>query len=294
MDKLKRFFTQHREATVFVLLLFLALLLLSVQSASVVKRSKTAGYSVISVVQLGASRVGTFFSDTFNSIAELRKLRTEYEQLRKKIDEYKNIERDIVDLKRENERLRELLGFSEKIDIPHVAARIIAKDTNPMFGGLTINKGSRSGIEKDQAVITYTDGFQGLVGRIVETGPHTAKILPIINSSSYVAARMRESRYEGLIQGEGRKTEMVRMGYVKKRAKESISFGDLVVTSGLNSVYPEGLYLGRVRSFEAPEWETSLTLSVEPVVDFSKLEYVFVLETEEKAAVGTQARGGRP
>ncbi|MFO7850280.1 MAG: rod shape-determining protein MreC [Spirochaetia bacterium] len=282
MDKLKRFFTAHREAAVYVLLIILAFMLLSVQSARVVNQSKGFGYSVVSVFQLGVSRIGSFFSDTFNSIAELRKLRTEYDELRTKINEYQHIERDILDLQRENERLRTLLGFSEELSRPHIAARIVAKDANALFGGLTIDKGEQDGIREEQAVIAYSEGFQGLVGRVVEIGEHTAKILPIIDRSSYVAARMRNNRNEGLVRGGGTGTGSAFMEFVKKRAKEEIGFGDLVITSGLNSIYPKGIYIGRVRSFEAPEWEPSLTLEIETIVDFSSLEYVFVLKGEEE------------
>jgi len=263
---------------VYLFLVMLSLLLLTAQSGRLVSQSKDVGYSAVSIFQVGVSRVGNFFSDTFNSIAELRKLRSEYEELRKKIDEYQHIERDLLDLKRENERLRELLGFSEEIDLPHIAARIVAKDADELFGGLTIDKGERDGIREDQAVIAYTDGFQGLVGRVVEAGPFTAKILPIIERSCFVAARMRGGRQEGLVHGGDKNAGLVRMEYIKKRAKEEVGYGDLVVTSGLSSVYPEGLYIGRVRSVEAPEWEASLSLELEPVVDFSTLEYVFVLE----------------
>jgi rod shape-determining protein MreC len=280
MDKLKRFFLYHREATVYLVLVVISLILLSSQSSTLVSQSRNVGYSAVSIFQVGVSRVGNFFSDTFNSIAELRKLRSEYEELRLKIDEYQHIERDLRDLQRENERLKQLLGFSEKIDRPHIAARIVAKDADVLFGGLTINKGQKDGIRVDQAVISYTDGFQGLVGRVVETGPFTAKILPITERSCFVAARMRNSRHEGLVRGGSKDSPMVLMEYVKKRAKELVQYGDLVITSGLNSVYPAGLYIGRVRSVEAPEWETSLTLQIEPIVDFSTLEYVFVLESD--------------
>ncbi len=291
MDKLKRFFLYHREATVYLVLVVISLILLSSQSSSLVGQSKDVGYSAFSFFQVGVSRVGNFFSDTFNSIAELRKLRSEYEQLRRKIDEYQHIERDLRDMQRENERLKDLLGFSEEIDAPHIAARIVAKDADVLFGGLTIDKGERDGVREDQPVISYADGFQALVGRVVETGPGTAKILPITERSCFVAARMRKSRHEGLVRGGSKDLPMVRMEYVKKRAKDLVQYGDLVVTSGLNSIFPEGLYIGRVRSVEAPEWETSLTLEIEPIADFSTLEYVFVLEKTGTAGIGSLNEG---
>ncbi len=280
MDRFKRFFRAHREATVFLFLLVIAFILLSLQSTPLVKQSKNIGYSLVSTVQVGFARICFFFTDTLNSISELKKLRAEYETLQKRIDEYQHIERDLLDLKRENEELKKLLGFSKEIDRPHLAARIIARDVDGLFESFVIDRGEKDGVQKDMPLISYTDGFQGLVGRVVDTGPHTAKVLPLIDRSSYVAARVRMSRQEGLIHGAG-DPERVYMEYVNKRAKEDVSYGDLIVSSGLSSIYPMGLYIGRVRSFEAPEWETSLTLEIEPIVDFSRIEYVFVLLSEE-------------
>jgi rod shape-determining protein MreC len=91
---------------------------------------------------------------------------------------------------------------------------------------------------------------------------------------------MRDSRYEGLVRGTGKSSEKIEMLYVKKRAKASIRYGNLVITSGNNSIYPPDLYIGRVRRVEAPEWETTLTVTIQPIADFSRMEYVFVLIEE--------------
>jgi rod shape-determining protein MreC len=281
MEKFTRFFRAHKEAAVFMFLLLIAFVLLSLQSTALVKKSNNIGYSLVSSVQLGFSRIGFFFTDSLNSMGELKKLRAEYETLQTRIDEYQHIERDLLDLKRENEALKKLLGFSKEIDRPHLAARIIARNVDGIFESFVIDKGERDGVRKDMPLISYTDGFQGLVGRIVDTAPHTAKVLPLIDRSSYIAARVQKSRQEGLVRGAG-DPERIFMEYVNKRAKEDVSYGDLIVSSGLSSIYPTGLYIGRVRSFKAPEWETSLTLEIEPIVDFSRIEYVFVLLSGER------------
>ena len=70
--------------------------------------------------------------------------------------------------------------------------------------------------------------------------------------------------------------------YVKKRARTEIRYGDLLITSGMSSIYPEGIYIGRVRTIGAKEYESTLALTVEPIIDFSKLEYVFVLRQENE------------
>jgi rod shape-determining protein MreC len=280
MEGLRGFFSRHREGLVFSLLLLISLSALAVQSQRISSSSKDFGYSIFSSFQHGLGRTGLFFEDLFQSIRELRKIREEYELLQEKLNDYSVMERQIIDLKQQNARLRELLDFTEQVEYRKVAARIIAKEAGPLFNGFTINKGSTHGIVSDTAVIAYTDGLSCLVGKITEVSGTTSKILPITDSSCYVAVRMRDSRYEGLMNGLGSDSRRLEMRYVKKQARDEINYGDLVITSGLRSIYPENIYVGRIVEIEAPEWESSLTLEVQPLVEFTKLEYVVVLLEE--------------
>ncbi len=68
------------------------------------------------------------------------------------------------------------------------------------------------------------------------------------------------------------------MRYVKKLAKDSIEYGDLVVTAGLGGLYPKGVNIGRIRDIRVRGYETSLVLEIEPVIDFGRLEYVFIIQ----------------
>ncbi|HET6449790.1 MAG TPA: rod shape-determining protein MreC, partial [Spirochaetia bacterium] len=61
-------------------------------------------------------------------------------------------------------------------------------------------------------------------------------------------------------------------------------YGDLVVSSGLGGVYPKGINIGRIREIAAPAYETSLVLQVQPIIDFDRLEYLFMIEPEGQAA----------
>ena len=129
-------------------------------------------------------------------------------------------------------------------------------------------------------VIAFQQGFQGLVGKVFEAGPISAKVMPVTDTACFVASRMKDSRYEGLVSGAGIGKENLVMTYVQKRAKDEIQFGDLVITSGMGSIYPKGIFIGRVKKISAPEWKTSLELELEPIIDFSRLEYVVVLKAE--------------
>ena len=93
-----------------------------------------------------------------------------------------------------------------------------------------------------------------------------------------VSARVDSTRDEGLVAGQGKDRGTIVMDYVKKTAKDRIQYGDLVVSSGLGGLYPKGINIGRIRTWEAPGYKTSLVVQVEPIIDFDRLEYLFLLK----------------
>jgi rod shape-determining protein MreC len=261
-------------------MLAVSLVSLAVTGPNVDFKPKEMGMSVLSIFQIAAYETSSFLRRTVTSISELRRLQTEYDRLQEKMNSYQLIEQDILELKLENESLRELLEFSETLDFGHVPAAIIGKDPGNFFDSITINKGSNHGVARNMAVVASAGGYQGLVGRIVHVSALSSIVMPIYSIDSFVAARLQGTRHEGLVTGTGNATGNIYMRHVVKRAREDISYGDIVISSGLGPVYPKGIYVGRVRSIGAKEWEPSLELEIEPIVDFSRLEYVFVLSRE--------------
>ena len=130
-------------------------------------------------------------------------------------------------------------------------------------------------------VIAFQEGIEGLVGRIVEVGAGTSKIVPIYDSKSFVATRLAGgSRTEGLVGGQGSPDDPLLMRFVKKRAKDEVQFGDLVVTTGFESLYPPEVAIGRVKKIRILDYQPSLDIELDPVLDFSRIEYVFVIKPQ--------------
>ncbi len=273
------FRTRNRIAIILALLSFFLLLTSSRMIAGVPEQ---IGLSVMSVLQRIFDTVGGFFSSTITSIAELRELQKNYQDLLKRTELLKVYERDYVQLKRENELLKEQLGLLETITYEAIPARIIAKDPNSQFYAIILNKGIKDGIKRNMAVIAYQNGIEGLVGRIIEVSPNASIVLPVFESTSYIAARLSSSRYEGLVNGKGSDTSNLIMQYVRKSAKNEIQPGDMIVTSGLQSLYPPEIAIGRVIKIEEPKYVSSLEITVEPILDFSRIEYVFILKDVPK------------
>ena len=231
----------------------------------------------VGFVQRGVAEVGRTVDNTLRSVGELRRLRRDYETLLDELEGTKRLQVRVDQLERENDRLREQLGFASRVEQQAVAARVIAKEGGPLFRSISINRGTRHGISVDQAVIAISGGREGFVGRVAQATGGTAIVQPIFSRGSFVAARMERSRHEGLLRGIGTSIDLLELQYVPEAARSEIRYDDLVVTSGFDSLFPPGLPLGVVRQVIAEQYTSLLTVMLEPVVDFDRLEYVFVL-----------------
>ena len=281
MRDVRGYFGKHRTGSVFLLLVIICVTTMALTTEADVVAPKRIGGAVVSLVQRGVVGVGDFFRRFFASIGELSQLRSRYAELQEELIGFRRDERELIRLRQENAQLRELVDLSGSIELEHTAAEVIGSDPSSFFNSLVIDKGRVHGIQVDMPVVAYHDGFQGLVGKVVSVGPVSSQVLPIFDASCYVPARLQNSRYTGLVQGGGDRFELLSMTYVPKSAVDQVAVGDLVTTSGLSTIYPKNVYIGRVRGVNAKSWEASLTLDVEPIVDFSSLEYVFVLMEPE-------------
>ncbi|MCL2809326.1 MAG: rod shape-determining protein MreC, partial [Treponema sp.] len=104
--------------------------------------------------------------------------------------------------------------------------------------------------------------------------------MPLYDTNLLVASRFAASRYEGITEGQGNPDSPLRMRFIPKRAKDDISRGDLIVSSGMGGIFPASINIGRVSGINTLEYETTLEIEVVPMIDFSRLEYVFIIEAE--------------
>jgi rod shape-determining protein MreC len=236
------------------------------------------GFSLMSGAQRGLYSVSSFFTGTVSAIRELSDLKEKYAALSARLEDYELLQRSNADVKTENEHLKALLGFTESIAVKNIPAEIIGRDPNNLYSGITINRGARHGIKKDMPVIAFQGSNSGLVGKIVQVGRSTSMIMPIYDYQCYVSARLDTTRYLGLTGGQGSDDSPLVMKYIKKRAKDEILVGEKVVTSGETANYPKNVAIGFVSRIRGLDYETSLDVDVEPLIDFSRLENVFVLD----------------
>ena len=168
----------------------------------------------------------------------------------------------------ENERLRAMLAFKKQNPPTAIAVQIVAKNNSPASSTITISKGSDDGIEKDMAVVTE----DGVVGRVQTVLPGSAKVILLTDPGSTLAVRVQRNREEGLLEG---KLDLCALKYVSFYA--DIQEGDLLVTSGLDGLFPKGLPVATVVRVTKHEASAFQTVTARPIVGFSRLEDALVL-----------------
>ena len=174
----------------------------------------------------------------------------------------------------EAERLRELLALRQEIPMDTLAARVVGRDGVPWFRSLTIDKGEADGVALDAPVMSPT----GVVGRVFAVGPHAARVQVLLDRDGGAGVLLDRSRVPGVVSGqvsgpEAGAEDLV-LKYVPERA--DVVVGDVVVTSGLDGIYPKGLVVGRVR-FIGKGSSLFRDIRVEPSARFDRLEELLVV-----------------
>ena len=265
----------------FILLLLISSFSLAFSSGSFVLNIKNIGFSILSTIEKGVSASVKAVTNTVNSVSELRKLKKEYDQLVIKLEKFEQLQRSNADIRKENERLKEQLDFVSSIEEKNIPAQIISRNLDDSYSYITIDKGSVNGIKKNMPVIAFQNGNQGLVGKIVQVGAFTSQIIPIYNMDNMVSTRIQNTRDLGLVNGQGSQDLPLELQYIRKRVMEDLNIGDIVVTSGENDNYKRDIPIGTISKIEEIPYNSSLYIEITPIIDFSRLENLVVINQKE-------------
>lgn len=208
----------------------------------------------------------------WNRYLALRDVEAENRELRRSMQDLQVQLQEERALAQRTETLRRLLELRDRAGLQTAAAEVIAAGASPDFRTLTIDKGSTEALARDMAVISPA----GVVGRVILAGPRASKVQLIIDRNAAVGALIERTRAQGIVLGLGNAT--LQMEYVPGTA--DVKQGDLVVTSGIDGIYPKGFVIGTVDVVDRGPG-TFHTIIVQPAVDFSRLEEVLVVLTPQ-------------
>ena len=176
------------------------------------------------------------------------------------------------DVENEVNRLRHALNYRERSLFRLVPAEVISRDSSTWWRTVTINRGSADGLATEMPVLTD----EGLVGRTTTVSENVSVVLLISDENCRVAATVEGTREQGIVTGErvaGGVSPLLDLNYLSKQAQ--LKAGQKVYTSGVGGVFPSGLFVGTVRSFQVRALDSQAKLA--PAVDLAKLQDVFVV-----------------
>jgi len=285
-----------------LVLLILGLLLLVFHESGLLAPIETGAHYILDPLQRATSGVFDSTGGLFRTVRETRELRAEVESLRAQVEALKVENVRLREYEAEAQQLRALLNFASEYPIStHLGAEVVSRDAcdsypcgdvvgvepNPYLRYVTINVGAQQGADVGMSVVS---GGAGLVGRITEVGPRTAKVQLLSDPESSVAALLQTTRATGLVVGQP--DGSLQMRYIPQ--EEEVATGDIVLTSGLGGLMPKGLVIGQVTEVQQREYETFQTATVRPAVDFTRLELALVITGFEQIPLGETVEETEP
>lgn len=274
-----KFFKNKLAVTIIVLsVAFLGLIINSLENVEKDAVSSGIG-SAINPLQKTIYSITDGIKGTLDFFLNFSEVKEENIKLTKENIELKNELLEYETLKEENDRLKEILNYTDsKNDYNYIGCEIIGYSGESFLKGYIINKGENDGLQKDMVVISN----KGLVGKITSTGSNWAIVESVLNENIAVSVMVSSTRENiGILKGDITRSNKAIAEITNIPMDSNIKEGDVIVTSGLGEVYPKEIRIGEVTKIETDEIKVTKTAIVEPYVDFDRLEDLFVVVPKE-------------
>lgn len=202
------------------------------------------------------------------------------------ISQYFNLKKENQILIEENNHLRNIVFNQNNVDLDSVAidtsdfsngykfisASIIKNSYSSSNNSLLIDKGEKNGIKEDFGVITS----KGIIGIIDNTSNSYSRVVSILNTKSRINAQLKKTDHFGTLMWDGNSPEIVQLMDVPKIAP--VQIGDTIMTGGRSTIFPKGILIGQVISFELDNAEDYYEISVKLFNDMTNIGHVYIVE----------------
>lgn len=162
--------------------------------------------------------------------------------------------------------------------IRRIPAQVIDNSIRDKDNYITINRGSADGVRTEMGVVCGT----GIVGIVCQVGRHYAIVLPVLNSNSSISCRLKRTEYFGYLKWEGGNPLRAFMNDIPRHA--DLKINEMVETSGYSSVFPPGIFVGRVKRILNSDDGLSYKLEIGLSTDFARLREVSVIDWQSTPA----------
>ncbi|MFN4088160.1 MAG: rod shape-determining protein MreC [Alphaproteobacteria bacterium] len=241
-----------------------ALMLVGKIETVLVEGLRTRATDAITPILDVLSRPVAGFAAAVENIGEFASLRSENARLRAENERLVHWQLTARRLEGENQSLRDLLRLQPGPQARHIAARVVADTGGAFARSVLVNAGSLDGVQRKQSVLSG----EGLVGRVVQVGQRSARVLLITDMNSRVPVVVGDQRRHAILIGTNGDRPVLRH-FV---GDDEVERGAFVMTSGQGGVFPPGLPIGVVAG------ETSDGPAVMPLIDWHRLEFVRIVD----------------
>jgi rod shape-determining protein MreC len=257
---------------ILTIIVFLCLVVITVsfRGSGIIKKIKAETVDIFEPVQ---EKAFSFFNPVvmlFKSISDYTGLRGKNIELEEENADLRAKYAENVDIRVENNALRELLGLDVRKEHDLITVKAIGFFNDTWQSEIILNAGSADGVREGMGVM----GSRGMVGIITSTGNKSSRVKLINDPVSSLGARVLSSRKLGII--EGSQEGVIYFKYIS--SEEEIYKGDILVTTEHGLHLPSDLLIGRVSSVKNIPENPYLEITVEPFEDFRSLEYLVVIK----------------
>lgn len=226
-------------------------------------------------------RPAQFVAGFFENVADIKNTYEENQILRSQLNQYMHLEERLQTLKQENEQLKEELNLINEGELSRyesIRGTVIARNPDQWNELIIIDKGELHGVTKDMAVITA----KGLIGKVKSTSQFTSTIqlLSSPDRENRISAVITtdEGKVFGLIEGYDEELNALEMKIIESDTE--IKEKQIVTTSGLGGIFPEGLTIGQVLKVELDAYGLAKIAYIKPAADFYDIKRVMIVKRE--------------
>jgi rod shape-determining protein MreC len=166
-------------------------------------------------------------------------------------------------------RLQRIAEMRDEFETPMLAMEVVGQDVSPWFRSVLLDRGHEAGVRAGMPVVNDS----GVVGLVTATSAHAGRTMLLLDRQSAIDGIVQRSRARGIVRGRG--NDRLEFEFVVGGA--DVEVGDVVISSGLDGVYPKGLRVGEVEEVVAAPYGLTQRAILKPAVDFGRLEQVFVV-----------------
>ncbi|HCX63534.1 MAG TPA: rod shape-determining protein MreC [Clostridiales bacterium] len=215
------------------------------------------------------------------SVQDIVRMREENNMLTDTVHELQETVRILENIVNKSEALETEYEMKKNLKYDYTVGQVIALDDSNWFSRVTIDKGEKDGIKKNDIVIHAVETEAGVVqiglaGVVTQTSSNWAKVVTLLDESCKISFRDINTDESGILQGS---VDGTITGYFFN-SKAQVNKDDSLVTSGIGEIYIPDIYIGKVTEIVPTTDASTQRIVINPAVEFTKLNRVYVLKVD--------------